>query len=225
MKTKAKTDVMPQIMFTLDKDSFHIKCDWSDETIDTNNFGIMIAMLNNGVFKDLILEAVLAKSDDPEVYKKIIDSADVFSKSIMPENVNVIDFDDDKVENSLIVWEKYEDNDDDNDDEENEMNEEAMEILQIPGVPGFLSHEQFNKLVNKIRCSIPRLEDRDNWVGHTNFSITNKLYNTISNMRGVEFIARLGRYSFVITTGKAFNSLGVQTDIEKSLNVSKSVFV
>lgn len=54
----------------------------------------------------------------------------------------------------------------------------------------------------------------DFWLGHTNFDITNDLYDAIESVRGVEAVEIQTRYRFRIAIGKMFNSAKTKKRIE-----------
>ena len=59
------------------------------------------------------------------------------------------------------------------------------------------------------------------WMGHTNFSITGGIADTIKNIPGVEVLNILTRYRFVIGVGELFNIRDVRIAIEKFLKCSE----
>lgn len=55
------------------------------------------------------------------------------------------------------------------------------------------------------------------WLGHTNFSITEKIARMIEQTDGVETLDIFTRYRFRIAVGKAFNDSDVMRDINKTI--------
>lgn len=53
------------------------------------------------------------------------------------------------------------------------------------------------------------------WVGHTNFDITKKIFDTIEKTEGVETLDLFTRYRFRISVGKAFTDSSVMKDIQE----------
>jgi hypothetical protein len=55
------------------------------------------------------------------------------------------------------------------------------------------------------------------WVGHTNFSINKKIFDTIESIEGVETFDVFTRYRFRIAVGKAFSDSEVMRDINSKV--------
>lgn len=56
------------------------------------------------------------------------------------------------------------------------------------------------------------------WIGHTNFTINNKIAKLISKTDGVETLDIFTRYRFRVGIGKVFNAGYVRKDINEKLN-------
>lgn len=56
------------------------------------------------------------------------------------------------------------------------------------------------------------------WLGHTNFSITEKVKDTIEQCDGVEILDIFTRYRFRIAIGKCFNDADVIKSINENIN-------
>lgn len=59
------------------------------------------------------------------------------------------------------------------------------------------------------------------WMGHTNFSITQNVVDTIRGIPGVEVLQVMTRYRFIIGIGELFDIRNVRTDIENLLKCHK----
>lgn len=55
------------------------------------------------------------------------------------------------------------------------------------------------------------------WLGHTNFTLTKNLVNTIEHTDGVETLDVFTRYRFRVAIGKAFIDSDVMRDINKNV--------
>lgn len=55
------------------------------------------------------------------------------------------------------------------------------------------------------------------WMGSTNFNITQKVFNTLEKIDGIEKLKLVGRYTFIIGVGKMFDFHDVRLDIENQL--------
>jgi hypothetical protein len=60
------------------------------------------------------------------------------------------------------------------------------------------------------------------WMGHTNFTISQKIANVIKNAPGVEILNILTRYRFLIGVGELFDIRNVRIYIEKALQCNKT---
>ena len=58
------------------------------------------------------------------------------------------------------------------------------------------------------------------WMGHTNFTINEKVANLIKKTPGVEVLSILTRYRFLVGIGEMFNIRDVRTTIESALDCS-----
>jgi len=56
------------------------------------------------------------------------------------------------------------------------------------------------------------------WIGHTNFSLSNKIANIIQDIEGVETLDIFTRYRFRVAFGKAF----IDRDVINNINVTIS---
>jgi len=56
------------------------------------------------------------------------------------------------------------------------------------------------------------------WMGHTNFSITPEIVQSIKSVPGVEVLQIMTRYRFIVGVGELFNIRDVRTTIEGQLN-------
>ena len=55
------------------------------------------------------------------------------------------------------------------------------------------------------------------WVGHSNFKLTNKFYNIIGNVNGVESLDILTPYRFRMSIGKLFRDRDVMSEVKKAM--------
>lgn len=54
-------------------------------------------------------------------------------------------------------------------------------------------------------------------IGHSNFDITEEIFDTIEEIEGVEAIISISRYRFLIAVGKLFSFMNVRRDIENAI--------
>lgn len=118
-----------------------------------------------------------------------------------------------KLNDPIIVWEKWIDPlgtvselseiDDEEYDYENEeiVNKKINAIVTPMGLIPINEHTDCTRVFNF-------------WTGHTNFSITKKISDMISEIDGVETLDIFTRYRFRVAFGKAF----VDRDIINSIN-------
>lgn len=121
--------------------------------------------------------------------------------------------------NNIIVWQKWFDpfgrdeeySDWSEDYEDMEKGEEKFDHLPINanavraistpmGIVPYTDNTASSKIFNF-------------WIGHTNFSISQKIANVIESVDGVETLDIFTRYRFRIAIGKAFDASEVMTNI------------
>jgi hypothetical protein len=131
-------------------------------------------------------------------------------------------------EDRLIIWQKWFDpfgdddpsisdnmqndhlDDDDMDhdmeiDEENPLLKKPVRAIATPmGLIPYTENTASSKIFNF-------------WVGHTNFTISNKIVEIIENVDGVETLDIFTRYRFRISVGKAFDAPTVMKQINDSV--------
>lgn len=120
----------------------------------------------------------------------------------------------------LIVWEKWRDPFGDNEDDETLSSFNNYENEQDDGIV-------VKKTVSKVLLTpmgiVPYNDNTASskifnfWLGHTNFSINQILFDIIDNIEGVETFDLFTRYRFRIGIGKAFDDSTVMRDINKQL--------
>lgn len=55
------------------------------------------------------------------------------------------------------------------------------------------------------------------WMGHTNFNLSRPIVQIIQQVEGVELLRIISRYRFIVGIGKAFDTLAVKLQIERSV--------
>lgn len=125
---------------------------------------------------------------------------------------------------NIIVWEKWVDpygaNLDTVEwpgyDHDEIVDDETGENIKQP------TFKKFNVLATKMGI-IPFNEHTDCskifnfWIGHTNFSITKKIANTLQLIEGVETLDIFTRYRFRISFGKAFDERAIIDSINTTI--------
>ena len=90
--------------------------------------------------------------------------------------------------------------------EEDEDEDEGMVVMQFP-------------ITRELMDGIKLCSNYDCWIGHCNFVITNKTFDQLDNMNGVEYLDVLSKYRFIIGLGKAFTLTDVRGELQKELGV------
>lgn len=123
---------------------------------------------------------------------------------------------------SKIIWEKWTDpyniNSDNNfnwsdiDEEKNIFDqiktEKSNVLLTSMGIIPYNEHTDCCKIFNF-------------WIGHTNFSLSNRVIETISAIEGVETLDIFTRYRFRVSFGKAF----IDREIMNTINTQISLLL
>lgn len=98
--------------------------------------------------------------------------------------------------------------DDDDDDSDGEGYQLVSEIQEVMSTPFGLW---------KVDDTMNPLKQFKLWMGHTNFSITQSIVNTIKSIDGVEVLYILTRYRFIVGVGALFDFHDVRLEIEKQI--------
>lgn len=129
-----------------------------------------------------------------------------------------------------IQWESfnYEFNQYTNEWEETESQEEVEESHSLEGmsIEDFLGDEEYKAAIQTpwgvFNVTDPFAPYRrfEMWIGNTDFNVSQSFINKISNIRGIELVKPLSRYTFIIGIGKLFKFDEVRLSIEMVGGVS-----
>lgn len=129
----------------------------------------------------------------------------------------------------MIIWQKWQDpfGEKDNDDLEQTEYEKFFNEEDVDEELENIKSDIFDKKQIKVIATpmgiIPINENTASgkifnfWLGHTNFDITKKIFDTIEKTDGVETLDIFTRYRFRISVGKAFTDSVVMKDIQESV--------
>lgn len=116
-----------------------------------------------------------------------------------------------------IIWEKWEDPfayDGADDTEEDYLSYEDEE--EQPEASSFILYSSMG--IIPYNEKMPSSKIFNFWVGHTNFDITQRVQEIISEVRGVEILDIFTRYRFRVAIAKAFKDRDVMNDISNALS-------
>lgn len=129
-----------------------------------------------------------------------------------------------------IQWESfnYEFNQYTNEWEETESQEEVEESHGLEGmsIEDFLGDEEYKAAIQTpwgvFNVTDPFAPYRrfEMWIGNTDFNVSQSFINKVSNIRGIELVKPLSRYTFIIGIGKLFKFDEVRLSIEMVGGVS-----
>jgi len=88
---------------------------------------------------------------------------------------------------------------------------------QIP-IPQIQSFPMMATPMGLFPAPIPNMSTFNFWIGHSNFKVTEPIWNILNNAHGIESLDLFSPYRFRISVGQAFNEVAVKRNIAQTVS-------